>query len=234
VTRRNYSSQLTVESKYMGVRYNNRYLRPAVLIVICLLHGGLIIVLVRAKTLQRTSEPVSTIYLILPEASRAPLPRIENSFAPHTLRIEPPRFLRPELPSSNAEATSPIQAAPIDWLAEAQHSAVDIADREAPNQASVTPSLPAGSAPWDPHPHLLESTGHGLKFRIPFEVPTKVIDHCFIELTQPNLDPSNLDPTNPVQTPPTPEQRLQIGCALRKQPARGDLFDSLRKEQPKR
>jgi hypothetical protein len=218
----------------MGVREDNRYLRPAALIAICLVHGSLIIVLVRAKTLRRTSEPVATIVLITPEASLKPLPRIENSLAPHPLRVVPPLFLHPEPSPPNAEATSPLGIqAPIDWLAEAQRSAADIADREEPNLASVAPSLPVGSAPWDPHPRLLESTGHGLKLRIPLAVPTKVIDHCFIELSQPNLDPSNLDPSNPVQTPPTPEQRLQFGCALRKQPARGDLFDSLRKEQPK-
>jgi hypothetical protein len=215
----------------MGVRDNNRYLRSAVLIVICLVHGSLIFVLVRAKTLRRTSEPVATIVLISPEASLKPLPRIENSFAPNPLRIEPPRLLRPELSPPNAEATSPLslQAPPsVDWLAEAQRSAADIADREETNLAAVTPSIPASSAPWDPHPHLLESTGHGLKLRIPVSIPTKIIDHCFIELSQ-----ANLDPTNPDQTPPTPEQRLQIGCALKKQPARGDLFDSLRKGQPK-
>jgi hypothetical protein len=219
----------------MEVPGNNRYLRPAVLIVICLLHGSLIVVLLRAKALRRTSEPVSAIYLIIPEASNAPLPRIENSFAPHPLRNEPLRLLRPEPSPPSTEATSPadIQAPPIDWLAEAQRSAADIADREEPSLAAVAPSLPAGSPPWDPHPHLLESTGHGLKLRIPLGVPTKLIDHCFIELNQPNLDPANQDPTNPSQTPPTPEQRLQIGCALKKQPARGDLFYSLRKEQPK-
>jgi hypothetical protein len=217
----------------MEVRRNDRYLRPAVLIVICLLHGSVIVVLVRAKSLRRTSEPVATIVLITPEASFRYQPRIENSLGPHPLRVEPPLFLRPEPSPPNAEATSPIQAPPIDWLAEAQRSAADIADREAPNQASIAPSLPAGPAPWDPHPHLLESTGHGLKLRIPVRIPTKVIDHCFIELSQPNLDPSNLDPANPDETPPTPEQRLQIGCALKKQPARGDLFDSLRKVPPK-
>jgi hypothetical protein len=219
----------------MGVRGNNRYLRPAVLIVICLLHGSLIIVLVRTKTLSRTSEPVSTIYLIIPEASHTALTRIDNPFAPELLRVEPPRLLRPELSPPNAEATSPldIQAPPtVDWLAEAQRSAAGIADREESHLAAVAPSIPA-SAPWDPHPHLLESTGHGLKLRIPFAIPTNIIDHCFIELSQPNLDPTNLDPTNPDQTPPTPEQRLQIGCALKKQPARGDLFDSLREGQPK-
>jgi hypothetical protein len=215
----------------MGVRGNNRYLRPAVLVVICLLHGSLIVVLVRAKTLRRTPEPVSTIYLIIPEASHTPLTHTDNSFAPQLLRVDPLRLLRSELSPPNAEAASPldIQAPPtVDWLAEAQRSAADIADRGEPNLAAVSPWLPAASAPWDAHPHLLESTGHGLKLRIPLAVPTKIIDHCFIELSQ-----ANLDPTNPDQTPPTPEQRLQIGCALKKQLARGDLFDSLRKGQPK-
>jgi hypothetical protein len=218
----------------MEVRGNNRYLRPTVLIVICLLHGSLIVVLVHTKTLKRTSEPMATIYLIIPEASLKSQHRIENALPPQ--HVELPRLLRPELSPPNTEATSPlsVQAPPtVDWLAEAQRSAADFADREAPNLAAVAPSLPAGSAPWDPHAHLLESTGHGLKLRIPVGISTKIIDHCFIELSQPNLDPINLDPSNPGQTPPTPEQRLQIGCALKKQPARGDLFDSLRKQRPK-
>jgi hypothetical protein len=150
----------------MEVSGSNRYLRPAVLIVICLLHGSLIVVLVRTKTLRRTSEPVATIYLIIPELKNRRLPHNENALAPHLLRTEPPRFLR-------------------------------------------------------------ESTCHGLKLRIPVGIPSKIIDHCFIELGQTNLDQSNLG-----QTPSAPEQRLQIRCALRKQPARGDLFDSLRKEKP--
>jgi hypothetical protein len=215
----------------MGVRDNNRYLRPAVLIVICLLHGSLIVVLVRAKALKRTSEPVSTIYLIIPEASLKSPPHIENSLALHR---EPPLLLRPELPPPSTEATSPlsVQAPPIDWLAEAQRLAADIADREEPSLVAVAPSLPAGSAPWDPHAHLLESTGHGLQLRIPLAVPTKIIDHCFIELGQTNLEQTDLDHPNLSQTPSAPEQRLRIGCALRKQPARGDLFDSLRNGQP--
>jgi hypothetical protein len=209
----------------MGVRGNNRCLRPAVLIVICLLHGSLIVVLVRAKALRRTSEPVSTIYLIVHEASNAPLPRIDNAFAPNLLRVEPLRVPRPELPPPpSTEATSPVsieEPPTVDWLAEAQRSAADIADREGSDRAeAAAPSLPAGSAPWDPHARLLEPTGHGLKVRIPVHIPLKIIDHCFSEFDS-------------GQTPYGPEERLKMGCALRKQPARGDLFDSLRKGQPK-
>jgi hypothetical protein len=207
----------------MEVRRNNRYLRPAVLIVICLLHGSLIVILVRAKKLKQTSEPMATIYLIIPELSLSPLPHIENSLSPHLLSAEPPALLRPELPTPSTETASPsgFQApAAIDWLAEAQRSAADIADHEEPDRTAGAPSSPAGSAPWDPHAHLLEPTGHGLKLRIPVRIPLKIIDHCF----------SGIDLG---QTPYGPEERLQMGCALRKQPARGDLFDSLRKGQPK-
>jgi hypothetical protein len=208
----------------MEVGSNNRYLRPAVLIiVICLLHGSLIVVLVRVKTLRRTSEPMPTIYLITPESSHTPLPHIENSFAPHLLRIERPRLLRPELSPPSTEAAPPLgleAPASIDWLAEAQRSAADIADREQPDRAAAAPAFPAGSPPWDPHPHLVEATGHGLKVRIPVRIPFKIIDHCF----------SDIDLG---QTPYGPEERLQIGCVLRKQPAKGDLFDSLRNGRSK-
>ena len=75
-----------------------------------------------------------------------------------------------------------------------------------------------GLGPWDPHPHLLETTGHGLKLRIPVPKVLRIIDHCFsyIDLGQ---------------TPYGAEGRLQLGCVLKKEPARGDLFDSLRKSQ---
>jgi hypothetical protein len=220
---------------------NNRYLRPAVLIVICLLHGILIVILVRTKTPRRTLEPASTIYLIIPALKNTSPAHSENALAPHLLRTESPRFLRPELSSPSTAATSPlsVEAPPIvNWLAEAQRSAADIADREQSDRTAAAPSSPTGSPPWDPHTHLLESTGHGLKLRIPVVIPTEIIDHCFIELGQTNLDESNLDhpnleQPNLSQTPSRPQQRLQIGCALRKQPARGDLFDSLRKGQPK-
>jgi len=48
------------------------------------------------------------------------------------------------------------------------------------------------------------------------EIPGKIIDHCFG-----NVDLGH-DQTGEWE-------RYQLGCAFRKQPARGDLFDSVRK-----
>jgi hypothetical protein len=61
-----------------------------------------------------------------------------------------------------------------------------------------------------------------MKLRIPVEIPGHVIDHCFG-----NIDLGH-DQTGHAE-------RYQLGCALGKTPARGDLFDSLRKpsEPPK-
>jgi hypothetical protein len=189
-------------------------LRPAVLVVICVLHASLIIVLVRAKltyALSRTSESITTIYFISPESRHTRLPPVENSLIPHRLSIEPPRPSLPESLPPSAEAESPldIPAPPaIDWLAEAQRSTAEIMGRAGPER----PPSPTGIAPWDPHSQRLEATGHGLKFRI--------IDRCFADV---DLG----------QTVYGPEERLQLGCDLKKKPARGDLFDSLRKPQTK-
>jgi hypothetical protein len=197
---------------------NNRYLRSAVLVVICLVHGSLIIVLARAKltyALSRPSELITTIYFISPESSHTRLAPVENSLTPHRLRIEPARPLLPESLPPGAEAESPLDAQgppAIDWLAEAQRSTAEIIGRARPERPAATPLSPTGIAPWDPHSQRLEATGHGLKFRI--------IDRCFADL---DLG----------QTVYGPEERLQLGCHLKKKPARGDLFDSLRKPQTK-
>jgi hypothetical protein len=117
------------------------------------------------------------------------------------------------LPPSEAESPLGIPAPPvIDWLAEAQRSTAEIMGRAEPERPAVTPSTPTGIAPWDSHSQRLEATGHGLKFRI--------IDRCFADL---DLG----------QTVYGPEERLQLGCDLKKKPARGDLFDFLRKTQTK-
>ena len=200
----------------MEVGGKNRYFRPAMLATICLLHGGLIVVLARAKlihTPSRTSESIATIYVIGPGSSQKRLPPVDISLTPHRLRTEPPGFLSPKWSPPSAEAAVPpgIQAPPaIDWLAEAPRTTAEIVGRAGPEWSIGTPS-PASIAPWDPHSQRLEATGHGLKFR--------VLDRCFADL---DLG----------QTVYGPEERLQLGCELKKKPARGDLFDSLRKPQP--
>ena len=209
----------------MDVHNRRAYLRPAVLILVLLLHGSLIFVLLRSKPAHRTkqaSELLSTIFFIQSE----PRPTIlspETSLAMRrpakdlTLHLLP----APSIPS--VDTASPLDnetsAAPIDWLSEAQRSAADIAERskQGGENGPITPSN--GSAPWDAHPNLLEATGHGLKLRIPVRIPLDFIDHCF----------SDIDLG---QTPYGPEERLQLGCALRKQPPRGNLFDSLRNQRP--
>jgi hypothetical protein len=62
----------------------------------------------------------------------------------------------------------------------------------------------------------LESTGHGLKLTIPLRIPGKLVDHCFA-----NMDLGHNEGGK--------WELYQLKCAFRKQPARGDLFDSLRK-----
>ena len=211
----------------MDVHNRRTYLRPAVLILVLLLHGSLIFVLLRSKTAHRTkqeSELLSIVFFIQPEHR----PKI---LSPDTsLAMRPPaKDLALHLLSAasipSVDTTSPFENetsdAPIDWLSEAQRSAADIAERskQGGENGPITPSN--GSAPWDAHPNLLEATGHGLRLRIPVRIPLDFIDHCF----------SDIDLG---QTPYGPEERLQLGCALRKQPPRGDLFDSLRNPQPQK
>jgi hypothetical protein len=211
---------------HMDVRDNSRYLRPAVLFVILLLHGSLIVFLLRAKPAYKAwpaSAPLSTIFFINPEPRLTLRPPSETAVIPHGSGKDLRHRGLSDSSSSSVDTTSPSEnqapTAPstIDWFAEAQRSAAEIAGRDKPDRAAL--SSPTGPAPWDPHPHLLEATGHGLKLRIPVRIPLQLIDHCF----------SDIDLG---QTPYGPEERLQLGCALKKQPARGDLFDSLRKPQP--
>jgi hypothetical protein len=128
----------------------------------------------------------------------------------------------------NTDSTAPVagkkssDSTSIDWFAEAENSAAEIADRAEPGRAADPSSPATGSAPWDPHPHLLEPTRHGLKIRIPVRIPGDLIDHCF----------GNFDLSQDLWGK---REKYQLECALKKQPARGDLFDSLRKpsEAPK-
>jgi hypothetical protein len=210
----------------MDVRDNSRYVRPAALVVILLLHGSLIVLLLRAKIAYKArpeSSLFSTVFHINPDRPlRLPPPqtsgnpaRSPKDFIHHLL----PDSSTPSVDISPLENQAPDSPSTIDWFAEAQRSAAEIAGREEPNRTAVSPPPPAGLGPWDPHPHLLETTGHGLRLRIPVPKVLRIVDHCF----------SDIDSG---QTPYGPEARLQLGCVLKKEPARGDLFDSLRKSQP--
>jgi hypothetical protein len=209
----------------MDVHNRRTYLRPAALIVVLLLHGSLILVLLRSKPVYRArseSELLSTIFFVKPE----PRPAILSPEASLTLRrsaADLALHLLPESSIQSVDTTPPLEnqtsvPQPVDWFLEAQLSAAEIAARGKQDRENPT-FPPTASAPWDAHSHLLEATGHGLILRIPVRIPLDFIDHCF----------SDIDLG---QTPYGPEERLQLGCALRKQPPRGDLFDSLRDGQP--
>src|SRR5205823_1149773 len=85
--------------------------------------------------------------------------------------ITPPE---PVAPAENALSAP----APVDWPAEAQRSAAEITSRQNSGRAAAAAAAPHAPAPWDSRP-LLEPTGHGMKIRIPVDIPGDIIDHCF-------------------------------------------------------
>jgi hypothetical protein len=208
----------------MDVHNRPIYPRLAVLLVLFLLHGSLILVLLRENSAHRehraSPEAPSTIFFINPEP-RFVLPAPETSRIPHRPTRNFQHRFRPDAAISSLDTTAPPEnqgtaaSPPVDWLAEAHRSASEIASRGEPGRAVESPSSPTASAPWDLYP-LLESTAHGLQLRIPVDIPGDIIDHCFG-----NMDLGH-DQTGH-------RELFQLKCALKKQPARGDLFDSLRK-----
>jgi hypothetical protein len=201
------------------------------LLVVFLLHGSLVLVFLREKTTDKdrdaSPELSTTIFFINPQP-RLPPPPPETSRIPHRSTRDLLHQLRPDAPISSLDTAVPSEdpgsaaSPPVDWSAEAHRSAAEIANRGEPGRVMESPSSPTAAAPWDPHPHLLESTGHGLKLRIPVQIPGDIIDHCFA-----NMDLGHNEQGG--------WELYQLKCAFRKQPARGDLFDSLRKpsEHPK-
>jgi hypothetical protein len=213
------------QTAHMGVHNRRSYLRPTVLLVVLLTHCGLILVFLRAKALygdrHLSLQPSMTIFFFNPQPrptlappSTSPTPRrrgkaIERQFLPDTPPV-------PDTDSTSPVKTQESTAAPtIDWFAEGEKSVAEIANRGQPSRAAESLPPPTGSAPWDPHPHLFETTGHGFKVRIPIRIPGDIIDHCF----------GNFDLG---QNQGGKWEKYKLECALRKQPARGDLFDSLR------
>ena len=198
------------------------YLRLPILLVVVLLHSGLLLIFRREKLAytdhREPSELPTEIFFIDPRPAPAPP---ETSAIAHQASRHLQRPLRPLPAASSHDANVPSEreqsAAPpsVDWSAEAHRAATEILAREKPGRAVQSPAAPTASAPWDLRP-LLESTGHGLTWRLPLEIPGKMIDHCFG-----NMDLGHDERGH--------WEKYQLGCALNKQPSRGDLFDSLRK-----
>ena len=209
----------------MGVHNRRSDLRPTVLLAVLLVHCGLILVFLRAKPLygdrRPSPQPSMTIFFFNPQP-RLTLAPSATAPTPHRVGKGIERqFLPDSLSMPDTDSTSPVEsqgsaAAPptIDWFAEAEKSAAEIATRGQPTRAAQPPPPPTGSAPWDPHPHLFETTGHGFNVRIPIQIPGDIIDHCF----------GNFDLG---QNQGGKWEKYRLECALKKQPARGDLFDSL-------
>jgi hypothetical protein len=203
------------------------YPRLAVLLVLILAHGGLILVFQREKPAHTARSASLEVPMILFFIDPSPPPPPETERIPHrpisnlTHPSQPKTVISPPEPISPAENAPSTAPAAVDWLMEAQRSAAEITSRQNSGRAAEAPDAPHAPAPWDSRP-LLESTGHGMKIRIPVDIPGDIIDHCF----------GNTDVAHD-QTGQT--ERLQLGCAFGKRPVRGDLFDSLRKpaEAPK-
>jgi hypothetical protein len=199
--------------------------RSAMLLVIFLLHGGLTLILLRAKPdrdHRRSPGPeLSTTVFFLEPEPRVPLPPPEAPQIPHRPARELQHHLRADAPVSSpdtsvaAESPGAAASAAVDWYGEAQRSAAEITSRGRAGRAAQAPPSPTARVPWDSRP-LFESTDHGMTLQIPVEIPGDLIDHCS----------ANLDSAHGQQGQ---AEALQLKCALGKQPARGDLFDPLGK-----
>ena len=218
----------------MEVHNRSIYPRAAVLLVLFLLHGSLVLVFLREgpdyRDHRASPEVPTTLFFINPQP-RFPFPPPETQRIPH----RPTRDLQHRSPPNRAissiDTTVPSQhggsaaSPPVDWLAEAHRSVSEIASLGDPGRAAQSPSSPTTSVPWDSRP-LLEFTGHGLQLRIPVEIPGDIIDHCFGNM---DLGHNRFGDMGFADNPTGQWELYQLKCAFRKQPARGDLFDSLRK-----
>jgi len=211
----------------MDAHYKSLPLRLAVVLVLVLLHGGLILVFLHDEPahmdLPASPEVPTLLFFIEPAPVRElqrPKPARGAPLATRDFRrrsYPDVKMARPDT-AAPAAATDSTALPPVDWSAEAHRAAAAIASRRQYGAPAESPSSSPSSAPWDSRP-LLESSSHGLTVRIPVEIPGDIIDHCFGKVDF-------------VHEQTGQSQRFQLGCALRKQPARGDLFDSLRKPTP--
>jgi hypothetical protein len=186
-----------------------------VFIVTCLLHGGIILVLIHVKAQEKSLKTADQPLIVLVVK---PQPAIAIALPKQSI-IER-RSLKVEEHFQNSETALPGISVPpvddqtsedpatIDWTGEAQRSAAAIASRSARGNSDSSAAA-AGSAPWNPHPGRFESTPEGLKLRI--------IDPCFALLHNWTHDPL-------LGT----KGDLQLNCNWKKPPPRGDLFDSIR------
>jgi hypothetical protein len=220
--------------------HHRRIYRAAVLVVLFLLHGSLVLVFLRENPAYRddqaSPEVPTTLFFINPRP-RLSLPPPETSRVAHRPTRDLPHRLRPDAAVSSLDTTAPSEdqgsaaSPPVDWLAEAHRSVAEIANLGSAGRAAQSPSSPTASGPWDSHP-LLEFTGHGLQLRIPVEIPGDIIDHCFGNM---DLGHNRFGDMGFADNPTGHWELYQLKCAFKKQPARGDLFDSLRtpSEPPK-
>ena len=214
----------------MDAHHKSLPLRLAVVLVLVLLHSGLILVFLHDEPAHidpPVSPEVPTVLFFIEPAPLRQLPRPETARgarppARNLRRRSYPdvTIARPDTPAPE-EATVSTALPRVDWSAAAHQAAAAITSRRQYGAPAETPSSSPSSAPWDVRP-LLESSDHGLTVRIPVEIPGDIIDHCFgkIDFVHERAGQS---------------QRFELGCALGKQQARGDLFDSLRRpsEPPK-
>jgi hypothetical protein len=216
----------------MEVHNRPIYRRAAVVLVLFLLHGSLVLVFLGERPDYRGSPgvpEVPTTLFFLNSQPRFPPPPPDTPRLPH----RPPKDLRQQLPpkaaipstatSTPTEHQGPAAAPTVDWLAEAHRAASEIAGLGEPGPAAESPSSPNAPKPWNSP--LLEFTGHGLQVRIPVEIPGNIIDHCFGNM---DLGHNRFADTDLAHNQTGNWELYQLKCALRKQPARSDLFDSLR------
>ena len=194
----------------------SRWRRSVVIIVTCLLHGGIVIFLVHPKPAYKALKPVDqflTIFLVKPQPAMAiALPK-QSIVIEHQSRKKRKLFLQSEtlLPDASAppvENQTSGDPANIDWIGEARRAAEAISSGTSPGSSDSSVAA-VGAAPWSPHPGRLESTPEGVKLRI-------------IDLSIALLHNWTHDPLLGTKG------ELQLNCNWKKPPPRGDLFDFIR------
>jgi hypothetical protein len=221
---RNFASPMRSNDR-MNARGEPNKVRTTIFLIVLFFHAGVIVAFLRERIVYRSlaspSEGPLTIFFINPQAAPSQRPPEATRYPRQSSRVRKPPVSEGTGPNLQAEVSQENPGAAsgltIDWAAEAQRSAAEIANRGDLRPLTELSALPTTPAPWNPHPELLEFTGHGLKVRIPVKIPGKVIDHCFA-----NFDLKRDEEWGT-------RELYQLECALTKQPARGDLFDSLRK-----
>ena len=171
----------------MNARREPTKVRTMIFLIVLLFHAGVIVAFLREKTVYRSlasqSDGSMTIFFInlqVPPSHRSPEAArylhessevrkpLESQGTGLNLQVE----VTQENPGAAFDPT-------VDWAAEAQRSAAEIANRGDLRPPPGPSAMPTTPARWNPHLELLEFTGHGLKVRIPLKILRKIIDHCF-------------------------------------------------------